>query len=78
MDICKKKLSFIVSCISTRISIAASSLNTDLYNGQLKIGDTVYFKIVKYEKWSGFIFDVCSPPKYVAILEFYNNLNKKL
>ena len=54
------------------------SFNTDFYNGQLKIGDTVYFKIVKYEKWSGFIFDVCSPPQYVAILEFYNKLNKKL
>ena len=44
-----------------------------LYNGQLKIGDIVYFKIIKYEDWTPeTMVAMCSAPQYVGQLEFNN------
>src|ERR1035437_1102592 len=43
-----------------------------LYNGQLKVGDIVYFKIIKYEAWTPEpMVALCSAPQYVGQLEFY-------
>lgn len=44
-----------------------------LYDGQLKIGDNVYFKILNYEAWTGgYLVAMCSNPQYEGQLEFYN------
>ena len=43
-----------------------------LYNRQLKVGDNVYFKIIKYEAWTPEpMVALCSAPQYVGQLEFY-------
>jgi len=48
------------------------TFNPRLYNGQLKIGDIVYFKIIKYEAWTPEpMVALCSAPQYVGQLEFY-------
>lgn len=59
--------------ISTTITF-----DPNLYNGQLKIGDIVYFKIIKYEAWTGIVIAMCTAPQYVGQLEFYNKQNIKL
>lgn len=49
------------------------TFDPNLYNGQLKVGDTVYFKIIKYEDWTPeVIVALCTSPKYIGQLEFYN------
>lgn len=40
--------------------------------GQLKYGDQVSFKIIHYEKWSGFVLAICIAPQYTAQVEFAN------
>ena len=48
------------------------TFNPRLYNGQLKIGDIVYFTIIKYEAWTPEpMVALCSAPQYVGQLEFY-------
>ena len=48
------------------------SFNSNLYNGQLKVGDIVCFKVIKYEDWSPqVILAMCTAPQYVGQLEFY-------
>lgn len=42
------------------------------YKGQLKVGDTVYFKIIKDKEWTGVVIAMCTAPQYDAQLEFYN------
>jgi len=41
-----------------------------LYNRQLKTGETVSFKVIKYEVWTGYVLDICIAPQYVGQLEF--------
>jgi hypothetical protein len=48
------------------------SFNPSLYNGQLETGETVYFKVSKYENWSGISLDLCITPQYVGELVFIN------
>ena len=48
------------------------TFDPSLYKGQLKIGDTVYFKIIKYEEWTGVVLAMCIGPQYDGQLEFYN------
>jgi hypothetical protein len=48
------------------------TFDPSLYNRPLKIGDTVSFKIIKYEEWTGSVLDICIAPKYVGQLEFYS------
>jgi len=38
----------------------------------LKVGDAVYFKITKYEEWTGIVLAMCVGPQYEGQLEFYN------
>ena len=40
------------------------TFDSRLYKGQLKIGDTVYFKIIKYEEWTGVVLAMCIGPQY--------------
>ena len=47
------------------------TFDPSLYKGQLKVGDTVYFKITKYEEWTGIVLAMCFGPQYDAQLEFY-------
>jgi hypothetical protein len=47
------------------------TFDPSLYNGQLKIGDTVYFKITKYTEWTGVVIAMCTAPQYQGQLEFY-------
>ena len=47
------------------------TFNPSLYKGQLRVGDTVYFKITKYEEWTGIVLAMCVGPQYDAQLEFY-------
>jgi molybdopterin-binding protein len=47
------------------------TFDSSLYKGQLKVGDTVYFKITKYEEWTGIVLAMCVGPQYDAQLEFY-------
>lgn len=48
------------------------TFDPNLYNGQLKIGDTVNFRIIQYKEWTGYVFHMCIAPQYVGQLEFYN------
>jgi hypothetical protein len=48
------------------------TFDPNLYNGQLKVGDTVYFKINEYVEWTGNVLDICIAPQYVGQLEFNN------
>ena len=49
------------------------TFDSSVYKGQLKIGDIVYFKIIKYEDWTPeTMVAVCTAPQYVGQLEFYN------
>lgn len=47
------------------------TFDPSLYKGQLKVGDTVYFKITKYEEWTGVVLAMCIGPQYEGQLEFY-------
>ena len=47
------------------------TFDPSLYKGQLRVGDTVYFKITKYEEWTGIVLAMCVGPQYDAQLEFY-------
>ncbi|MFZ4799122.1 MAG: hypothetical protein ACOYMA_16595 [Bacteroidia bacterium] len=49
------------------------TFDTNLYNGQIKVGDAVYFKINEYVVWTGNVLDICIAPQYVGQLEFYYN-----
>ena len=52
---------------------ATITFDPRLYDGQLKIGDIVYFKIIKYEVWiPETMVAMCTAPQYVGQLEFYN------
>ena len=52
---------------------ATITFDPRLYDGQLKIGDIVYFKIIKYEVWiPETMVAMCTDPQYVGQLEFYN------
>jgi len=48
------------------------TFDPSLYKGQLKVGDAVYFKITKYEEWTGIVLAMCVGPQYEGQLEFYN------
>jgi len=48
------------------------TFDPNLYKGQLKIGDIVYFKITKYTEWTGVVIAMCTAPQYEGQLEFYN------
>lgn len=48
------------------------AFDPSVYNRPLKIGDTVSFKILQYEKWEGFVLAICFAPQYVGQLEFYS------
>ena len=48
------------------------TFDSNLYKGQLKIGDIVYFKITKYTEWTGVVIAMCTAPQYEGQLEFYN------
>ena len=47
------------------------TFDSNLYKGQLKIGDIVYFKITKYTEWTGVVIAMCTAPQYDGQLEFY-------
>ena len=53
------------------------TFDSNLYKGQLKIGDIVYFKITKYTEWIDVVIAICITPQYEGQLEFYNNEIKK-
>ena len=49
------------------------TFNPDLYEGTLKVGDVVYFKIIQYEKWVGPGTANCLWPGFIGQIEFCNN-----
>jgi hypothetical protein len=49
------------------------SFNPDLYEGTLKVGDVVFFKILEYEQWIGPATADCLWPQFAASIEFCNN-----
>lgn len=49
------------------------SFDPNLYDGQLEVGDIVYFKIIEYEEWTGgIVIAMCTSPQYAGQLEFCN------
>lgn len=54
--------------VTSRITFGRS-----LFKGELKIGETANFKVIKYEKYpDGPGFGLCLPAEYIGQLEFYN------
>jgi hypothetical protein len=50
------------------------AFNPELSRATLKVGDIVYFKIIKYEKYKPHIStQPCPFPQFTAIIEFPNN-----
>lgn len=50
------------------------SLNSDLYEGTLKVGDVVYFKVIEYEEFGNPIStQPCTFPQFAALIEFCKN-----
>jgi len=47
------------------------AFDPNIFKGTIKIGDIVYFNIVKYEKWVGPATAQCLWPKYSGELEQY-------
>jgi len=53
---------------------ATISFNPDFYEGTLKVGDIVYFKIIEYEEFGTRIStQPCTFPQFAASVEFCNN-----
>lgn len=53
---------------------ATISFNPDFYEGTLKVGDIVYFKIIEYEEFGTCIStQPCTFPQFAASVEFCNN-----
>ena len=52
---------------------ATITFDPELFGRKLDIGSKVYFKIIEYEKWDGFVYDRCISPGYIAIIESCNN-----
>lgn len=46
------------------------AFDTQLYNGQIKVGDVVFFKFKNFVEWTGDLTMVCTAPQYVGQLEF--------
>lgn len=49
------------------------TFNRELHDKDFKVDDVVYFKIIDYQKWEGFVNGLCIGPTYGAIIEFYND-----
>lgn len=50
------------------------SFNSDLYEGTLKVGDVVYFKVIEYEEFGNPIStQPCTFPQFAALVEFSKN-----
>lgn len=50
------------------------SFNPDLYEGTLKIGDVVFFKVIEYEEFGNPIStQPCTFPQFAALIEFCKN-----
>ncbi|WP_372935987.1 hypothetical protein [Mariniphaga sediminis] len=51
---------------------ATISFNPDLYEGTLKVGDVVLFKVLEYEQWVGPATANCLWPEFTGQIEFCN------
>jgi hypothetical protein len=51
---------------------ATLSFNPDLYEGTLKVGDIVLFKVFEYEQWVGPATANCLWPEFTGQIEFCN------
>jgi hypothetical protein len=53
---------------------ATLSFNPDLYEGTLKVGDIISFKVLEYEEFGNHIStQPCTFPQFAASIEFCNN-----
>lgn len=46
-------------------------------NGKFKIGETIWFKVKYYEKWTGSASAMCLWPSYSASIELVSHIKKK-